>query len=500
MLLGFAAFNQGSAKMTGKHRKLSASVALLAMLSACGGGGGGGSSGGGTVVVPPSPPIASPPPAPALCSLRDRQDWVLAQMQEWYLFPELLAPNVNPDSHSSAQSYIDALVAPARAQNKDRIFTYITPLAEHDAFNNSGASGGFGFRLATDITAGRVFVAETYEGTPALNANIDRGVEILAIGTDASNLVPVSLIIASGGSAGVSNALGPADVGLARFLRLRDPNGTTREVTLSKAVYNIDPVSDRYGARIFDDNGKKVGYINFRTFIGAPAQADLRAAFAQFKAQGVTEMIVDLRYNGGGLIATAKLFSDLLMGNRAPSDVMTYITFRASKSGNNFTHFFTPQPESIAATKIAFIGTGSSASSSELVMNAALPYLGANAALIGSNTYGKPVGQTYLNRPACDDRLISLAFAFSNANQQGAYFNGLAANFQSTCGVADDLLRPLGDPQEAMIKAALDYLAGRGCTPIGSAAIQGVDANPAKLKLLIGPQPTAIQRDVPGSF
>jgi C-terminal processing protease CtpA/Prc len=435
------------------------------------------------------------------CSLQDRQNWTLGQLQEWYLFPDLLATNVNPDSHSSVQSYIDALVAPARAQNKDRIFTYITPLAAHDAFNNAGASAGFGFRLSTDTTAGRVFVAESYEGAPALNANVDRGAEVLAIGTNASDLVPVGTIITAEGSTGVINALGPNNAGVARLLRLRDPNGATRDVTLTKATFNVDPVSDRYGALILNDNGKKVGYINFRTFIGAPAEADLRAAFAQFKAQGVTEMIVDLRYNGGGLIATARLFSQLLMGNRSTSDVMTQVTFRASKSANNFNHFFGPQPESIAATKIAFIGTGSSASSSELVMNAALPYLGTNAALIGGNTFGKPVGQAYLNRPACDDRLISLAFEFKNANGQGQYFNGLAANFQSTCRADDDFLRQLGDPQEGMIRTALDFLAGRPCTPIGgSATTQGATGAPASPQLLTPAQPTAIQSDLPGSF
>ncbi|HZG47342.1 MAG TPA: S41 family peptidase [Allosphingosinicella sp.] len=484
-----------------RHKRFSASVAMLALLSACGGGGGGGggSPGDGGGVVPP--PIAAPPATPAACSLRDRQDWTLAQLQEWYLFPELLATNVNPDSHSSVQSYIDALVAPARAQNKDRIFTYIVSLSEHDALLNSGASGGFGLRLSTDAGAGRVFVSESFEGTPALNANIDRGTEILAIGTNASDLVTVSSIIASQGTAGVTNALGPSTIGLSRLFRVRDLNGATRDVTLTRASYTVDPVSDRYGALVLDDNGKKVGYINFRTFIGAPAENDLRAAFAQFKTQGITEVIVDLRYNGGGLVNTALLFSSLLMGNRSAPDVILNRTYRASKANLNATHFFNPQPQSIAATKIAFIGTGATASSSEIVMNAALPYLGPNAGLIGSNTFGKPVGQAYLNRPACDDRLISLAFNFKNANQQGDYFNGLASNFQSSCRADDDFLRPLGDPKEAMIRTALDFLAGRACTPIGSgASTQSLSGGAGARQLLTPAQPNASQSELPGVF
>ena len=480
-------------------------LSAIAFLSSCGGGGG--SSSGGN----PSPPIAgptpTPPPTPAPpptsgCSLRERQDWAAAQLNEWYLFPELLATNVNPDSFTTVQDYVDALVAPARAQNRDRFFTRMASIAESDAFNNSGSSAGFGFLLSTDAGAGRAFVSEAFEGAPALNANIDRGTEILAIGTNSSDLRTISSIIATEGAAGVTNAIGPATPGLSRVLRVRDPSGTTRDVTLAKANYSIDPVSNRYGALILNDNGKNVGYINLRTFIGAPAQADLRAAFAQFRAQGITEVIVDLRYNGGGLASTAALLNNLLQGNRSTSDVMSYTTFRASKSSNNSTTFFAPQPQSISATKIAFIGTGSSRSASEAVMNAVLPYLGANAALIGSNTAGKPVGQRFFDRAACDDRLIAVSFAVRNANQQGDYFTGLASKFQSTCSAADDISRPLGDPQEAMIRTALDFLAGRQCTPIASsgATTQSFTGGAGKRELLTPAQPTTVQREMPGIF
>lgn len=486
-----------------RHKRFSASVALLALLSACGGGGGGSAPpiNDGTGVAPP-PTSAPPPPATSAgCSLRERQDWAAGQLREWYLFPELLATNVDPGSYSSVQAYIDALVAPARAQSRDRFFTYITSIQQENAFYQSGSSAGFGFRLTTDATARTVTIAETFEGTPALAAGIDRGTQIIAIGTSAADLRTVDAIIAAEGPGGVTQALGPSTAGTTRLLRVRDPNGTTRDVTVSKAEYSITPVSSRYGARIIDDNGKKVGYVNLRTFIG-PADAALRNAFSQFKAQGITEVIVDFRYNGGGLVSIAELLSNLLGGNRSSSDVLSYTAFRAEKSAENETDFFKPQPESIAATKIAFIGTGSSASASELVMNAFLPYLGANTALIGSNTYGKPVGQIALDRPACDDRLRVVAFATQNAARQGDYFTGLASKFQRTCAAADDLSRPLGDPQEGSIKAALDFLGGRQCTPIGgTATTQGFREGQSRPQLLTPAQPGGtVERELPGAF
>ena len=80
------------------------------------------------------------------------------------------------------------------------------------------------------------------------------------------------------------------------------------------------------------------------------------------------------------------------------------------------------------------------------------------------------------DRPQCDDRLIAVVFATQNANKQGDHFDGLASRFQAPCSAADDPTRQLGDPQEAMIRTALDFLAGRQCTPISAGGItaQGV--------------------------
>ncbi len=469
-------------------------VSLVAILSSCGGGGGG--DGGGDLVTVPTPsPTPTPTPTTAGCSLRERQDWVNTQMREWYLFPETLPATLDPSGFTSVQAFIDALTATARSQSKDRFFTYITSIAEENAFYNSGSSAGFGVRLTYDTAAGRVIVAEAFENAPALNAGIDRGTEILAIGTSAANLRTVSSIIAAEGAAGVTNALGPSDVGVSRVLRI-SKNGVISEVTVVKANYELQPVSSRYGAKIIDDGGKKVGYLNLRTFIST-ANPQLRAAFANFKSQGVTEVIVDFRYNGGGLVSVAELIGNLMGGGRSGS-VFSYTTFRPEKASNNSTAFFSVQSESIAPTKLAFIGTGGTASASELVINAFTPYLRANSALIGTNTFGKPVGQIAIDRSACDDRLRVVAFRTENANRQGDYYTGLAGKVEASCQAADDVLKPLGDPTEASVKGALDFLAGRACSPIssGGQSAQSLESR----KLLQVDTPDTAQREVPGSF
>ncbi|HEX8444565.1 MAG TPA: S41 family peptidase [Allosphingosinicella sp.] len=482
-----------------KAGRFGAALSALALLSACGGGGGGGSPSPspGPISGPAPSPSPSPSPTPtAGCSLRERQNWAAAQLREWYLFPETLPASFDPTPFNTVQDYVDSLTATARSQRRDRFFTFVTSIQEENAFFSSGQTAGFGIRLSTDAAAGRVFVVEAFEGAPGLAAGIDRGTEILAVGTSEANLRPVTEIVAAEGS--ISPALGPSTAGTTRVLRIADASGT-RTVTVTKTDFSIPPVSPRYGARIIDDAGRRIGYLNLRTFIST-ADPQLRQAFEGFRTQGITQVIIDFRYNGGGLVSTAELMGDLLGANRSRQEVFSFTTFRPEKSQNNDTRFFDPKPQSIGATKIAFIGTRGTASASELVINSFIPYLGTNAGLIGTNTFGKPVGQIALDRPACDDRLRVVAFKTENAARQGDYYDGLATVMQATCQAPDDPSRQLGDPSEGSIRTALDYLAGRPCTRIASGGITGQSVREGQRELIAPDRPNAAQREVPGFF
>lgn len=454
-------------------------LALLVSVSLVACGGGGGSSpppptGGGASPAP----TPSPTPPPSACGLRAQQDFADQVLNEWYLFPDLLAA-ANPANFSNLDDYLDARVAPARAQNRDRFFTFATSIAEENALINSGSSAGFGIRLSYDNAARRLFVVEAYEGASGLAAGLDRGSEITAIGTSAATLQSVSALFASGGAQAVAEAFGPSTAGTARTLRFTQPGGAVIERTITKTDFSLDPISDRYGAVVLNDGGKRVGYLNLRTFIIADAANQMRAAFGQFAAQGVTEIILDLRYNGGGLVDVADVLGDLL-GQGRTGQVWSRTVLRPSKAAQNETRAFRTEANAIAPTKIAVITTGDSASASELVTNSLIPYLGNNLALVGRNSFGKPVGQFGFDLPACDLRVRAVTFQTLNANNQGDYFTGLASVVPNTCRAGDDLTRPLGDPAEASIAAALDFLGGRACTPItagASSRIAGTDRN-----------------------
>jgi len=479
-------------------------IAALSMLAGCGGGGGGTTAGSSVAVVASSGSSSGSTPAAdangnanieiAGCSLRERQDWALAQLKEWYLFPDTLPASLDPSGYTTVQAYVDALTATARGQRKDRNFTYVTSIKGEDSYYDSGSNAGFGVRLSYE-TAGRVFVSESFEGAPALAAGIDRGTEILAVGTTADKMQNVSDLIAANGAQGVTDALGPTTAGTSRVLRV-STGGAVSTVTLTKADYAMTPVSNRYGAKIITENGKQYGYVNLRTFIST-ADPALRDAFAQFRAAGVTDIVVDLRYNGGGLVSVAELMGDLMGAGRNPTDQFDYMMYRADKQTSNTTRYFKAQPQSIAPTRVAFIGSGGTASASELVVNAMRPYLRTNAALIGTNTYGKPVGQIAIDKSTCDDRLRVIAFSLKNADRDGDYYDGLASKMEASCQAGDDLNYPMGDPREGSTRAALDYLQGKSCTRIGGVSTMAVKT---KRELIVPTDANTAQRETPGLF
>jgi len=429
---------------------------LIALsLAACGGGGSGSGNTGGTGAGGTGTGTGTS----TACSYGSRAQWVRDTINEWYLFPDKLDLNVDASRYSDLQDYIDALVAPSVTPTGGPLqhagLTYITSIKEEDALISTGSNAGFGIRLSYDTTANRVFVLEAFETAPAFQQGIDRGTELLTI-----NGQTVASLMAAGGSGAVSDALGPTEAGVTRTLGFRTAQGDERTVAITKTDYPLDPLSDRYGAKILNDGTGPVGYINLRTFIVQDAGPQLRDAVASFRAAGITKVILDFRYNGGGLVSVAKLLGDLLAADKT-GQVFARTQLRPSKASENTTDLFAAQPQAIAATKIAVIGRSGTASASELVANSFIPYLGTNLALVGTNTYGKPVGQYALDRSACDDRLRAVAFRTVNRDGGGDYYGGLAAVMPVTCAADDIVAKPLGDPGEAPNQVAPDFPAGR---------------------------------------
>jgi C-terminal processing protease CtpA/Prc len=212
--------------------------------------------------------------------------------------------------------------------------------------------------------------------------------------------------------------------------------------------------------RVFDVGGRRVGYIFFRNFVEPSFQA-LADAFATLGAARVNEVVLDLRYNGGGLVDVARYLGSLLGGRRTEGQVFAHYAHNDRYASRNEALRFDAQPGALMLDRLVVIASGASASASELVINGLRPFI--PVVIVGDHTYGKPVGQYVI--PFCDKILAPVSFYLRNANGEGDYFDGLPAD----CPATDDLDAELGDPVEASLHEALTVIATGACTPADAA-------------------------------
>jgi carboxyl-terminal processing protease len=417
-------------------------AALGTLLASCGGGGDGGSSATGG------------------CGETARKEWVLDVARDWYLYPETLPSSVDLSAYRTAEELLDALTATARAQDKDRFFSFLTTRAAENSLFDEGEFVGFGFSNRTD-DGNRIFITDVFAGSPAADAGLLRGDEVTAVDGQ-------SVASALTGGTTFSELLGPTDTGVSRTLTILR-NGTTLDRTMTKRTVTLDPVPDDNGVVILPRAGTTgVGYVRLRSYIST-ANAQLRDAFAQFRAQDITDFIIDLRYNGGGLVSTAELIDDLLGGVLFANEVQFRMVHNAARSAQDSTSRFQSQPQSVSPVRIAFLTTGMTASASEINVNAMKPYV--DVAIVGSDTLGKPVGQLAFDLQGCQDRLRLISFKIVNALGEGDYYTGLAPTMPgSACAAEDTLDAPLGSVDDNLTREALDWLANGACNVLMDAS------------------------------
>ncbi len=454
-----------------------AAASLAALIASCGGGSGGSAlTGGGN------------------CSATREKDFVLDAAREWYLFPELLPASISASDYPTAEELLDALTATARAQGRDRYFSYLTTRAADSSILQEGEYIGFGFRTAIDLD--RLLVPDVYEGSPADGGGLARGAEITHV--DSGNgYVPIATVLATDPE--LEQAFGPATAGVQRGLRFVLPGGQQIEAVFTKGIVTIPPVPAD-GVTVFplpSNPSVPVGYINLRTFIST-AETPLRAAYAQFRAQGIQNFVVDFRYNGGGLVSIAELVGDLQALGRSASDVYSKVRHRPSKSSNDSVRRFNVQPQSVEPVRIAFITTAGTASASELVINGMKPWV--EVAIVGADTYGKPVGQLAFDLSGCETRLRLVSFKITNADDEGDYYDGLASSMPFACAAADDLTREPWDSTESSTAAALTWLGTGACPAIMTAPAVPLLKAATALRLPQARRPTAAQTYLPGLF
>ena len=180
------------------------------------------------------------------------------------------------------------------------------------------------------------------------------------------------------------------------------------------------------------------------------------------------ELIVDLRYNGGGSISVARDLASMIGGIELAGRVFTHLRYNAKHPENNTVYAFSSSSSELPAAplnglnRVIFITAEGTASASELVINGLIPHK--NVIQIGATTFGKPYG--FLPVDACGLTYNAVSFETVNALGMGRYDSGLAP----TCEVPDDLDHQLGDPAEARLASALHYIKTGSCSVPGAKA------------------------------
>ena len=491
-------------------------VALAA--TACGGGGGG--PGGGS-----SPPIATGPtwtqgvfqPASTFenrCAVvrtgKDSQGhpfpdqagslaqelfWLRSWTNQTYLWnTEVL--DQNPAAFADRIAYFNVLKTNAitpSGKPKDRFhFTY--PTAAWESLSQSGVAPGYGmtFSILARTPPRDIVVAYTQPGSPAAiaPANLARGAKILTV--DGVDLVNAN---DQAGINTLNSGLSPKTAGESHTFSILDPGATSaRTVTLVSGNITETPVQSVQS--ITTAAGDTVGYMLFNDHI-ATAESELVAAFTQLKNAGVHDLILDIRYNGGGYLDIASEVAYMIAGptktsgqtfelqqfnskhptvNPVTQATITPTGFHTTTQGFSLTAG--QALPTLNLSRVFLLTTGSTCSASESIINS-LQGVNVQVIQIGSTTCGKPYG--FYPADNCGVTYFSIEFQGINAQGFGNYPNGftpmntvaMQGALVPGCSVADDFAHPLGDPAEGLLASALSY-AANGVCPVPPSGTQPV--------------------------
>ncbi len=254
--------------------------------------------------------------------------------------------------------------------------------------------------------------------------------------------------------------------------------------TITRALVTSNPVHFK---KVFDDiGGKKVGYLVYNQF-SSSFNDELNAAFADFKAVGIDELVLDLRFNGGGSVLTSSYLASMINEN-ARTRRFVNLVYNDKHSDENDGYNFANKlfrydedgksqgQETInrlnTLSRLYILTSDGTASASELIINGLKPYM-SSVKLIGATTYGKNVGSITLYDAPNDDyaressanpahkyAMQPIVFQSFNKNGESDYIQGFSPDIAIDESKYWNKLLPLGDRNESLLKAALDNISG----------------------------------------
>jgi carboxyl-terminal processing protease len=404
----------------------------------------------------------------------DENNWLRSWTNDTYLwFNEVV--DRDPATFASTLDYFALLKTTASTpsgQAKDKFhFTYDT--LDWIALSQSGISAGYGasFEILSPLPPRRIVVAFVEEGEPAFG-ELQRGDEIIQVdGADAVNGNTQAVVDT------LNAGLYPANLNETHTFRVRALDGSERNVTLtSEEIFNDPvPVVDTFATPSGD-----VGYLLFNDH-SAVAETSLAVAIDAMSDLGITDLIIDMRYNGGGYLDIASELAYMVANPTLTSgETFEELVFNSKHTSTNpvtgepltptpfhnrtqFSNVSTPLPN-LSLNRVYIITGPGTCSASESVING-LRGVDVQVYIIGSTTCGKPYG--FYPTDNCGTTYFTIQFRGENDAGFGDYADGFspanttanAGTLVPGCSVADDFTRELGDPAEGRIAAALSFRA-----------------------------------------
>ena len=331
-------------------------------------------------------------------------------------------------------------------------------VADYDAFMASmeGTFVGHGIRMGLDPD-NNVRVVSLYKNSDLWPKGVRRGWIIKQV-----NGVDLAPLFMSNDGTAYNNLMGPSTAGYTNSFTFIKPDDTEVIFSSTKASFTINSVT---ADTVFDRGARKIAYLAFETFI-EPSEGELNTAFASFTAKGATDLIIDLRYNGGGYMSIAQQLASLVVDNTYTNKIcykLKYNSVVASEWNESYNFMETTNP--LGLDRVVFITTRSSASASEVVINSLLPWI--DVSIVGDTTHGKPAGMNLWGYPFPSNNVPNpdykyvfapITFEYVNSSDQGGFYEGMLPDLKAN----DDITRDFGDTEEESLKAALSIIEGTG--------------------------------------
>jgi hypothetical protein len=398
---------------------------------------------------------------PLSCSATDQKSWLASYMDDWY-FWTAFSPKPAPGPYADALAYLEAL----RYTGSDSRFpadrwSYTQGSDAFNSFFTDGKALGYGLAVAGSELARDgskpLYVRYVDPGSPAAVAGIQRGDRVTQIASRAaSELIAANDFTALTASAtGQTVAITTTRAGAPAFSGL-----------LTAASYDLAPVTGT--AVLQSPRGRPLGYVAVKDMI-SQALSPADAAFAQFKAAGVADLVLDLRYNGGGLVSTGATLAGYIAGSRGAGLNYATLLFNDKHSASNQSFPFAVPGAALNLPRVFVLMGRRTCSASEQLING-LRGAGLDVVTIGETSCGKPVG--FQPTSYCGTVYSIVNFESINQLGTGRYFSG----FAPSCAVAEDFTVAQASSADPLMAAAVRYADGGGCP-----AASSVPALPAAL-------------------